>query len=178
MIPAVKIDASALGRLANGIELSQKQQGLAVVRALNRTGDTAYARVARVLSQETGMPVARVRRVMSRSRAHPLNPGYVITATDKYTSLKDFNPRQVRRGVSAAPWRKRRIFRGTFFGTGGHVYRRVGAARLPIKRLFGPAIPQEVVRGASKAEADKAMAERFLPELAHEIAYRLGKIKT
>jgi len=71
---------------------------------------------------------------------------YEIIARDVTLSLKDFAPRQTAKGVSAAPWGKRRVFPHTFIGPNEHVFVRLGRARLPVKKLFGPSIPKEMVK--------------------------------
>jgi hypothetical protein len=87
--------------------------------------------------------------------------------------LREFAARETRKGVRARPWGVSRLFAGTFMAEtpGGNVedvYKRIGGRRewrtvtdpetgktrryqteLPIEKLYGPAIPKEMVRGGS-----------------------------
>jgi hypothetical protein len=140
----------------------------AVSRALNRAGDSATTQLGRELSAQTGMGVRAVRENVSTKPSRPDELSYVITVEGGPQPLSEFSPRQTRRGVSAAPWRQRRTFPGTFVRPGG-VIKRVGKARLPIKALWGPSLAREVTRGDAKEVAMAAAMEVFGRRLAHEV---------
>ena len=76
-------------------------------------------------------------------------------------SLKEFGARQTAKGVSAAPWGKRRVFPHAFIAPtlGGHVFIREGRSRLPIRKLWGPAIPREMVKDQSKEAFERTVRE-------------------
>lgn len=97
-------------------------------------------------------------------------------------ALKYFGARETKVGVSAAPFGKRKVFASTFMRAGwwpnrvakpnwnGQVFKRVGAAKLPIeKQKSGVIIPNEMVQGATR-DAFRSTVARVLPQrLAHEI---------
>lgn len=178
---AIAVDASALERVSAAFrDLSQRQKTVVVTRALNRVGDQAYTQVVRDVAKQTGAKQRRVRAVVDKKKAWA-NSGsvYRIVARDGHMPLKDFNARPVKKGVSAAPWNKRRIFRGTFMvaSLGGNVFRRVGEGRTPIKKLWGPAIPKEMVRGETAKNAMSLIRTKLPERIIHETEFELGRIK-
>jgi hypothetical protein len=133
--------------------------------ALNRTLDWTYTRVVRKVTDATGIQSKRVRLIIKK---FPLKAGgetAAIRARDGYTSLKDFRPHQTAKGVSAAPWGKRRVFPGTFIGPNGHVYKREKSGPNSghrIVKLWGPAIPKEMTdEKAIRPILNEAMATIF-----------------
>jgi len=175
-VTIVSIDVRELDEVRRWLSrVSEKDIGRVMTSVLNRVGDQVFTRVVRVLAGETGAKSSRVRRALGKWRASAGREVYRIVARDQFLSLKEFGPRQTRRGVSAAPWKKRRVFPGTFMGPGEHVFRRKGRSRLPIHKLWGPAIPREMVRGEAKKEVE-ALVRRQLPErTAHEVRRVLSR---
>lgn len=187
---AINLDTEQIGGLADSFDrLSRSQKTVVVVRALNRVGDMVYTRVIRDAADQTGAKQRRVRDVVEKKKAWASSGSvYRIVARDRTMPLRDFAARQVRKGVSAAPWNKRRIFGGTFIvaSLDGHVFRRErgkvvtfskgarkGKKGNPIVKMWGPAIPKEMVRGTTAANA-MAMINDKLPErIAHETRVEL-----
>ncbi len=106
-------------------------------------------------------------------RANYQSLEYLILSRGGFISLKEFKSRQLKRGVSAAPWGKRQLFKSTFGpnvgALGGHVFRRTTAARFPIEKLWGPAIPKEIVKDESRAAFNETVARELPPKIEHEI---------
>lgn len=146
--------------------------------ALNDTNKAIHTRVKRELSEQMGASqrdivkhggVKMIRAINSRLEASIVSKG-------GYMPLSDFKSRQVKRGVSAAPWTTRRIFPKTFIvrSLGGNAFKRVSNKRLPIEKLFGPAVPKEMVRDQS-AKAFEEVSARMLPsEVARQITRLTG----
>lgn len=133
--------------------------------ALNRTLDWVYPRAIRKTAEITGMQQKRVRLVM---RKLPARRGAAllqaaIVARDTFTSLKDFRPVQTKAGVVAGPWGKRRLFPHTFIGPNGHVFVRRKDGSL--HKLFGPAIPNEMIRGEMEPVLEEARRVVFPKQL-------------
>jgi hypothetical protein len=96
--------------------------------------------------------------------------------------MKEFTPRAEPHGVSAAPWGKRRVFLHSFFGPGGHVFVRAHPntgerrgprpvhSQLPIRKLWGPAIPKEMI----KDEAEQVFYRTAADLLGKAIEAQLG----
>lgn len=159
----LELNAEALIKLAEGLEESEpsKPEGDAARLALNRTLDWTYTRTVRQVSAITGMQQRRVRKVLRKVPSPAGQFSASIVGRDTFTSLKDFKARQLKAGVKAAPWKKSRLFSGTFIGPGGHVYKRTGDGH-GIKKLYGPAIPNEMIRGDNmKPVLDEALGVQY-----------------
>jgi hypothetical protein len=157
------IDASDLSRWISVLEVAPARGAAAMRMAVNDAGNAARTRVIRTLAAQMGLPNSTVRQgLMTRPATRDLI--YEINSAGGYLSLKSFDAEQRRAGVSARPWGQRRIFRGTFIvpRLGGQVFRRTTRARFPIVKLWGPAMPQELVRGAVP-NAFEATARARLP---------------
>lgn len=119
----------------------------AIRKAVDEVGNKTKTQVIRAVSKQAGVKVGRARGVIHSAQAMGTGSGaYTITARDVTMSLKEFSPRQTSKGVSAKPWNVKRVFPHTFFGPHGHVFVREGKAQLPIKKLWGPNIPKEMVK--------------------------------
>lgn len=167
----------------NGIRLlSEATQALgspakgrrAFSMALNKTVTTVNASVKRAVASQMGTSQRNVVKHggMKILRASAGNLAAIIDVRGGYMPLKDFGPRQTRKGVSAAAWNVRRVFGGTFLNkgaraatgigpvgrasAGGHVFKNTGKFNKVSKRnnaieaLWGPAVPREVVRDESQ----------------------------
>lgn len=168
MVFTLKFTGDGLPKMEEAIKrLGSESKAKAAYRmALNDTNKAIHTRVKRVLSEQMGASqrdivkhggIKMIRAINSRLEAS-------IVAKGGYMPLSDFKSRQVKRGVSAAPWGTRRIFPKTFIvrSLGGNAFKRLGAKRLPIEKLWGPAVPREMVRDQS-AKAFEEVSARMLP---------------
>lgn len=144
----------------------------AIRRAVNWTGDKARTQVTRVLAKQTGAKYGAVRKVLSIHRASYGSMTYRIAAKGAHIPLKEFSPRQRRDGVSAAPWGRRVVFKRAFISQamGGQVLVRVGKARLPVRIMWGPAIPIEMLKGQSKDVFLLTVATELPARVEHEVS--------
>lgn len=174
---AVDVKWQGLDAIRRRLERASKRHPRAVALALNRTAETARGKVTRALVKQTGLKFGVIRKATSIWRANAGNLSAEIRTKGGFTSLKEFGARQTKKGVSAAPWGRRQVFDGTFIVRryGGHVYKREGRARFPIQKLYGPAIPVEMVKGQS-AQAFYRAVETDLPRrLEHELDRALAR---
>lgn len=171
---AISVRWDGLATVQRKLEEASQRSPQAVAWALNRTIERARTQVTRALREQTGLKFGTIRAATSILKAGPGSLHAELRAKGGYTSLKEFGARQTKKGVSAAPWGRRQVFDGTFIVRryGGHVYKREGARRFPIQKLYGPAIPVEMVKGQSRL-AFYAEVESFLPE---ELGRQLGRI--
>lgn len=168
----VNINSREIAYLAGKLAAAVAQHPAAVARALNRTSPETRTAMARALVKQTGLRYGAIRRALVITRASTAFLATMITARGSYLPLKLFGARQTKRGVSAAPWGKRRVFPHTFIipAYGGNVYVRQTRRRFPIEKLLGPAIPVEFVKDRS-AEAFYLTAPVTLAKrLDHELA--------
>lgn len=165
----VKLTDEILTRFGN--QLGALGDGLArtvMARALNHEGDKGRTKVKRALVKQTGIRYGKINAAMKTIRASSARLTYILEARGDETNIAQFGARQGAKGVSAAPWGKRRVFKSTFF-VGGRVFRRTGKARLPIKGVYGPNIARELVKDETAATF-KAGSAGIADRVAHEIA--------
>lgn len=172
------VNTASVERLTARLVAAGKSIRPALARALNHTGDKARTQVARVLVKQTGAKYAAIRKAMHSKPASIGALMYRIVSSGGYMSLKEFGARQTNKGVSAAPWGKRRVFPHTFIvsSLGGHVFERKGPSRLPIRKLWGPALPKEMVKDQSKAAFETTVATELPARVVHEVDAILGGI--
>jgi hypothetical protein len=103
--------------------------------------------------------------------ASALNLRYEIAVTGAPISLSEFDARQGRAGVSAAPWGKRRLFAHTFMvgSLNDQVFMRTSHNRLPIRKLWGPSLPKELVKDEVANAFKRVVAEDGGRRVLHEI---------
>lgn len=149
-------------------------------RAVNWTGDRSRTKVKVGLRQQTGLKAKVITKAVRTKRSNPITLTYQMDASGGDIALKYFGARETRKGVSAAPFGKRKVFAGTFtkggrfpgrkaLGMGGQVFKRTSAARGPIeKQLSGVIIPAEMVKGPTKIAFATSLA-RLDTRMAHEL---------
>lgn len=154
--------------------LSSDKMRSAARMALNDTGRKVNTQVKRELAGQTGLRGGVVQKSLRNVPASNARLEYTIVGTGKHFGLTDFGARQTKAGVSAAPWGTRRIFKRTFFvkRLGNQVFVRKGQPRFPIKKLFGPAIPREMVRG-EVARVFEVTSRTFLLQ---EVRRQIGRL--
>jgi hypothetical protein len=169
----VRVDTRDFDRMAATFAFVGANIQPALRRAINHTGDKARTQVQRALVKQTGLKYGRIREAL---KTYPAGAGltYRIVARDGYVSLKEFAARQTAKGVSAAPWGRRRVFPHTFIvpSLGGHVFERTSSTRLPIRKLWGPAIPNEMVKDQTKTAFESVVAA----ELPARVDVEIGAI--
>lgn len=182
----LKVDASSIARLGNMIAAAGKQSPHAIRRAVNHTGDKARTQMRKVLVNQTGLKRKTINKAVTSTRANFGGASYVIKSKGGNIRLMFFKARETRKGVSAAPWNRRRVYAGSFMkggrfpkrvslNIGGAVLKRAGKARYPLSTMrSGLYIPEEMIKGQSQA-AFYSTAERELPpRLLHELMRVLG----
>ncbi|WP_276200587.1 hypothetical protein [Chelatococcus sp. XZ-Ab1] len=150
--------------------VAEKDARRIFMRALNRGGDQARTQVRRSLVRQTGIVYGKIRQAVTEDRATPNNLAYSLIAVGEETNLSLFGARQGKRGVSAAPWRMRRVFKGTFIVPtyGGRVFKRTTNERGPLEALFGPNIAREMMRSPTINEWDQ-VGPFVLNRVEHEL---------
>jgi len=147
----------------------------AVAKAIDEVGNKTKTQVTRAVAKQAGVKYGKAKGVIVSRQAMGVGNGeYQIVARDVTLSLKEFSPKQGKKGVSARPWAKRRVFPHTFLGPGGHVYVRQGAARLPIKKLWGPNIPKEMVKDEAEATFYRVSQEMLGPAVEKWLLRQIG----
>ena len=168
----VNINSREIAALADRLADAVHQHPAAVSRALNRTAPETRTAMGRALVGQTGLKYGSIRRALTVVRSSPAFLATMIVAKGGYLPLRLFRARQGKRGVSAAPWGKRRVFPHTFIipAYGGNVYVRQTSARFPIEKLFGPAIPVEFTKDQSADAFYRTVPGVLLKRLDHELS--------
>jgi len=153
--------------------VGQQEANRAFNRALNREGDKVRTAVRRALRQQTGAKAALINRETRSFRSTFSNLVYTIEARGDHLGLSHFSPRQFRYGVRAKPWGRFQRFEGAFLigSLGNNAFVRETAARFPIKKMFGPAIPKEMVQHETKRAFEETQ-----PDVLAEATRQLQRI--
>lgn len=182
----IHIDTRQYAQLAERIASAGKNTTPALRRALNHTGAKAKTQVVRKLTDQTGLQRKTIVKAVRESKAFGAGLRYELSSKGGNVSLKFFKARETRKGVSAAPWNRRRVYPSTFMKGGkfpkrvplpfgGHVFARAGSSRLPInKQKSGLYIPKEMVIGQSAAAFYRVAGSDLPKRLAHELRAILG----
>lgn len=175
-----------LRRFQNQIGAIGDKAPQAIGRAINRTVDQVYTLTVRTLVKQTSAPRAVVASSI-RKRYASTSGGALegaLVATGRELPLKLFKPRQFKAGTKATVWGKRQLFPGAFMGPRpgtlaprlkGHVWTRESKDRLPIKKLYGPSIPKEMVKDESAGQFQREAPFILDKRLRHEIGRLLPK---
>jgi hypothetical protein len=202
MAAKIDIDVSELVTLAQALPLSKKRIDTATARAINWAVDRGYTVLRRSLAASTGIRISDFNRTKGLIviRARPERLTSEVVARARWTPLGYFNPTQRRKGVSARPWGKRRIFPGTFLATmsSGHqgVFQRVAVGAKPrqrrakvrgqlvatsaevkiyrIRELWGPSLAQELVRPPNPQAFRDTVIARLPGRMQHELGRSLA----
>ena len=175
---AVVFDTSALNKLQMAMQdLRGHEKTQVMSRAINRAGDMAFTRIKRTLADEVGLPVGQTVKYggLRKKRANGAHMNYEVISTGGYLPLKLFKLQDVRPGgVTHKAWGKQQRVPSGFVISkyGGNAYIREGKSRFPIRKLYGPAIPNELVRG----ESNKQMVEMAQTKLPERLDYELGAL--
>jgi hypothetical protein len=140
-----------LARYGNELAaLGEGEARTAMSRALNHEGGKGRAQVKRALAKQTGIKYGAVNQAMATVRATPATLTYALKARGDETNIAWFGGIRRRKGVSASPWNKRRIFARSFIVPRlGRAFVRTSKSRLPIRPLYGPNLARELVKDSS-----------------------------
>lgn len=173
--------ANQLGALGDG------KARKVMSRALKHTGRKARTQVIRALVTQTGLKRRTIARAVREVRGNADALTFELETRGGNVRLKYFRARETRRGVSAAPWNKRKIFAGTFMRAGwwktgrvvkpnwnGQVFSRAGGAtesgmdKFSVERS-GLYIPTEMLAGQTARSWSDLIDRDLLPRVEHEI---------
>ena len=165
-----------LARYGNELAaLGEGKARKALSRALNHEGDKGRTHAKRALVKQTGIKYGAVDKAMATVRATPATLTYTLKARGDETNIAWFGGLKRRKGVSAAPWNKRRIFARSFIVPRfGRALIRTSKKRLPIRPLYGPNLARELVKDSSAA-AWQGGVTNIVVRVGHEIGRMLSR---
>ena len=143
----------------------------AFAMAMNRIGRDTNVKSKRALVKQTSIRKGDVDRGVKPFNASPRNLQFNITASGRHFPLSYFKPVETGVGVNAVVWGELEAFPSAFIVPrySGGVFKRLSARRFPIKQMWGPALPVELLKDESIAEVDT-----FVPKLTIEDQRLLG----
>ena len=154
----------------------EKQVEVAAQQAINRVAATAKSIAVKSISSETGIQQKLVRDRIAIFKASRSALSAVVSAFKYAPNLIRYQAKQTKAGVSAKAWNQRKVYRGTFIGNKGRtVFKRVGKARLPIKAVYGPSIPQTFIKARTTEAMIQAVQTRWPTEFDAALANQLRR---
>ncbi len=187
MIASLSAHTEEIARLGARIAAAGKGTGPAYAAALNRVGAMTRTGMVRAMVGQTGLKRKVIDKALRKTTASPGSLTYMVRSAGGDISLKYFGARETRRGVSAAPFGHRQLFAGTFIkggrfparktakGLNGHVYRRTGKGRGPLRLVkSGVIIPREMVIDDTRAIFFRTVQANLPGRLLHELGRRLA----
>ena len=143
----------------------------AFAAALNHQTAIIMTKVRKAIIKQSSIERAAVYAGTDLLRATPGALSAIIEGTGRHLPLREFKPRQFSYGVRAKVWGKHQQYPSAFliprYKNG--VYKRLTKKRFPIKQLYGPAIPVEMLRDQSRAAFESStpdVSKRAMHELA------------
>lgn len=150
-----------------------KAANTAYRRALNHSGRKTYTAVKKSLREQTSFKAAEVTKATRFIGPNRVNLSFKIVGRGRHRGLRNFGAKQFRYGVRARVWGKVQKFKSAFIvdSLSGHAFVRSGSARLPIRVMYGPSIPKELVK-----DQTKETFEESLPDLHRRAVHELKRI--
>jgi hypothetical protein len=144
---------------------------LAFSRALNHEGRKSFTAVKRALRKQTDIPPGIISAAMKFKSSSRTNLRTIISGSGNELPLSLFRPAQFSYGVRVKVWGKHQIYRSAFIIAkyGGNVFHRTSKKRLPIRQMFGPSIPKEMVKDETLAAFEQS-GNAIMDRAMHEIA--------
>ncbi|MDF1599636.1 phage tail protein [Mesorhizobium sp. YIM 152430] len=169
--------------------VSGREGHRAMARAINRTVVGAHVQVSRAVAKQSSIPLAEVRRSMKRKMVNPGSRGALqgaLEASSPAKPIRDFMPKQFAWGVRVKAWGKMQRYPGAFIFAGTfksgkpvakfHALVNRRTAINPLEIMYGPSVPQEMVRRPS-SDVFETTAYRILPQRLHHELGRLFRLK-
>ena len=137
----------------------------AMVAALNKVGAEVLTQAKRELKDATGLKVGVVAKGLAKDKARRNDETYTIRIKSRYKNVIEFGAKKTKKGVSANVWGQRKIYRGSFIGSGQNsgkqlVFKRLKGSKR-IKALHGASLPREFERQDMKKIFNKKIKTRF-----------------
>lgn len=113
----VSVDIRAASKMLN--DLGRNIVPQAASAALNRVATSARKVAVDTIRKETNIKASAVRKYVTTSKSNKTTLTATIRASKYAPNLINFGAREVKKGVSANAWGKRKIYRGAFIGNKG-----------------------------------------------------------
>ena len=140
-------------------------------RAINHEGRKTFTAVKRALRQQTSIPRPIINEATRFKSSTSKNLRAIIEGRGRELPLRLFKPVQFSYGVRAKIWGTAQRFPHAFIVAkySGDVFVRQGKARFPLKGMYGPSVPKEMVKDATLdafEQSSNDVASRAMHELS------------
>ena len=159
--------------------LKHKQLPTAINTPVNEVGKPAQGEALAHIADIAGCSQSAIKRggfwVLLRSRVRPLS--YTVKVRRGAISLRAFKARQTKKGVTAAAWGKRRLYKGAFKvkSLNNQVFKRRADGSL--RKLWGPQPSKLTLEDSTARIVDEVVRRRFRKRLAHNLAFHTERAR-
>lgn len=178
------VDKAMIQDVQNRLGEFEKRAPNVISNSLNRAMTTVGSTVRKEVRQEYHIKARDVSETLKRYRAKPSNLRASVLSSgspiglDKFkVSPKTINPRRktpIKIGVKKSSLN--RVMGAFMADISGHkVFERTSKSRLPIKRLFGPSVPQMLENEKVTKLASQKGQETFDKRLEQEVKHILQR---
>lgn len=138
-----------------------KAANTAYRRALDQEGKKTNTAIKNTLVKQTSIKKGEVNKSISFIGPSRDNLSFKIVGTGRHRGLRNFGAVQFSYGVRVKDmWgKKQRKFKSAFIvpRLNAHAFVRTGSARFPIRVMYGPSIPKEMVKDEARDVFDEAL---------------------
>lgn len=161
----------------------------AAARTVNKVAKSTRTEAGRLIRQEISLKARDVTKAFTIHRGTPAHPVAVLSASAKKGVGLDYYP--VRPGASSrkrpakgitVKIKKREPYKrvqGAFWGTAKNgrrmLFKRKGAKRLPVRRLYGPSMMTFYRRKSFQRRLARRTSDRLLHVFTQELNYELRR---
>lgn len=161
---------------------SEPKARTVLMRAINRSASAGRTQATKAVRKEYILKAGKVNASAKITKASAATlmakiewRGTQVNIAEFKTNPKRRPTKRLKRQMAVSVKKgKTSTYKGAYVGTSGKVFRRTSKARLPVKPVLGPAIPQ--LMGADKVREDiqKRTLEIFKKRVDHELRRMLG----
>lgn len=180
----IKVDVKEIYKVEKELGKYKSQAPLAISRAINRAATNAKSNASKKVREQYVAKAKDIKDTITIKKATRGNLRAIVKSSGERLPLIKFkvkpnNPKpkkppkvlqvEVKKGGM-----KELI--GAFVAdiNGNKVFKRTSSSRLPIKQLFGPAVPQMMNNDSVKDYIEKEATKMYQDRLDHEIQRMLG----
>lgn len=170
---SLRIDTRSLEQGARKVAALPPKIVRVQVQSAPEAGDKVRTDVRRGLKEVTGVRRYSdiTERVVSRT---PTAGRYVIIARGPGLPIAAFRVRNVGGAVEADPWGVDRVFKRSFFLASGPGRARLTGHHKPIRKLYGPNLAKELLKGGMADRFYASVRRNLLPVIEKRLARALA----
>ena len=179
----VKVNSNFKKALRDIGNVPRKYIQKAMVTALNKMGKEVMTQAKRELKNATGLKAGVVGKKIKKDKARKGDETYSIHIKSRYLNVIEFGARQTKRSVSAKVWGKRKVYRGTFIGSGRNsgkqlVFKKSKRNPKRIEAVHGASLPREFERQDMAKLFNKKIKTRFPILFKRAVEFHLMKARS